>query len=82
MSLAGDTGSLPTTSDTIPSQRRLGCLLGCEGFTHDPGCTVGLSIPRPACLRPCQAWTIATLRGDVEPGGTPQTCPCRIGEDR
>jgi len=81
MSNDADTATVPRQSDTT-RQRRIGCLLGCEGFTHDPGCTVGLSIPRPACLRPCQAWTIAALRGDVEPGGTPQTCPCATGEDR
>ena len=71
---------------------RTGCLLGCEGFGHDPGCpmaetmrrvdenrrTAGMGLPQGGtCDRPCQAWSLARLTRDGGVGIPPTPCPCR-----
>ncbi len=78
--LGGDriVGAAPTvqrSTDRFPQPSRLGCLLGCEGFGHDPDLHM-IPAQRGTCDRPCQAWTISRLTGDGGVGIPPRTCDC------
>lgn len=48
--LAGSDLTVPRPSDRFPRPRRIGCLLGCAGYAHDPGCPVA---ERPVPTGPC-----------------------------
>lgn len=71
----GSDPSVPRPSDTIPRpRRRIGCLLGCAGYSHDPDCSLARPMPvGPVCSldRRCSTVGIEVLASDAY-----VTCPC------
>lgn len=69
-----DTPSVPRPADRFPKPRRVGCLLGCAGFDHEPGCPVAAPAhPGMPCSLDyrCKTLSITVLADPAYP-----TCPC------
>lgn len=76
-----DTATVPKGSDRFPQPRRVGCLLGCAGYSHDDDCDLVMARTRPPS-GPCSLdYRCKTLSISVLADPQYETCPCWTGED-
>ncbi len=73
MSNGTDTETLPRPSDRFPRPRRVGCLLGCEGFGHEPDCPIA---ERPVPSGGCSLDYLCKTKGIGVLSSGPSMCPC------